>query len=154
VTNPAAAALKTGWKLLVRDLGGVDAVAAATRATRSLASEYGNVHSERFVPVDVVLEAEVIGGSPHVTAALARAQGFELLPVVVRLDGTLAKELARIGRDIGDLFTRAANALGGGEISEADRAGMVRDLDDLRRTAAEALMLLAPNSPSLSRKAK
>ncbi len=129
--NSAVTALKTGWKLVVRDLGGVEAVAAATRTTRSLASDYGNVHSERFVPVDVVLEAELIGGSPHVTAA----------PV-------------RIGRDISDLFTRAANALGGGEINDADRAGMVRDLDDLRRTAAEALMLLAPNSPSLSRKAE
>lgn len=152
--DSAVTALKTGWKLVVRDLGGVEAVASATRATRSLASEYGNVHSERFVPVDIVLDAELIGGSPHVTAALARTQGFELLPVVARSDGTLAKELARIGRDISDLFTRAANALGGGEIGEADRAGMVRDLDDLRRTAAEALMLLAPNHPSLPRKVK
>ncbi|MDE1904987.1 MAG: hypothetical protein KGH75_00870 [Rhodospirillales bacterium] len=138
----AAASLKSAFRVLVRAVGGVDAAAACSRAGRSLISEYQTFESERFPPVDVVLDIEEIAGSPEVTAAMARALGFRLVPAEPRAEGELCAALARIGRDCGEIFAAAAHVLSGGGVSAAERAELVRDLDDLQRVAGEALALV------------
>lgn len=136
--------LKTCWKLLVRDLGGIDAVAAATRTTRSLASEYGNINNpDRFAPVDVVLDAERIAGRPRVTETLAVLQGFALVSIEPREAGDLAAKLAEFGRDSSTLFADAAIALAHGNPTDAERAALQRDLAEIQRVVAEAVQLLA-----------
>jgi hypothetical protein len=122
---------KSAWKALVQTIGGIDAVAACTRANRAMASEYGSPHSQRFVPVDVLLDAEAVAEMPLVTAALARAQGYELVVVVPRDCTELAVDLARIGRDTSDLFGRAVGVLAGEKLDAATAQAMLADLDDL-----------------------
>ncbi len=61
------------------------------------------------------------------------------MPVSPRDAGVLAALLARIGRDASDLFAQAVAALGGELLSEAARARMIQDLDDLRVAAAETM---------------
>jgi len=137
------AATKTAWKLLVSHLGGGEAVAACTRATRSMVSDYGNVHSERFVPVDVLLDAETVAGEPLVTAALARAQGYELIPVTPTSETDLAIKMARLGSDVSDLFAQIAAHLAGAALSPAQRAKALADLADLRLVAHQAELILS-----------
>ena len=69
-------ALKTAFKLVVSDVGGLEAAAACTRLGKSQLAEYGNINSEKMITVDVVLDLEAIGGAPHVTAAMAAAHGL------------------------------------------------------------------------------
>ncbi len=142
-------AVKTGWKLLVRDIGGVDAVAACTRATRSLVSEYGNPASDRWVPADTILDAETIAGRPLVTAALARAGGFALMPIAPRSAGELAAKMAEIARDAAELFATSAIALTHPRLAEGERQALGRELDELIRAAAETrALILGPPSPA------
>jgi hypothetical protein len=138
------AALKTGWKLLVLALGGVDAVAACTRATRSLASEYGSPNSDRFPPLDVVLDAETVAGEPHVLAVLARLAGYELVPTMAHRSGTLAAELQHVAASSATLFQDAAAALEHPTLSPAERERLAVDLDRLVRAAREAHAALRP----------
>lgn len=79
--DDAKNAVKTGWKLLVDELGGVDATASACGVSRSLVSEYGNRNGKRFAPAHTILAGERVAGTPHVTSAMARALGYELVLV-------------------------------------------------------------------------
>lgn len=144
--SPAVAnSVKTAWKLLVQRLGGVDATAACTRAQRSRVSEYGTIGTDRWAPVDVILDAETIAGVPMVTAALARAQGYDLVPVVPHGDGELPVHLARIGATAGDMFRAAAEALADGVLTEAERIEVAARMADAARVLQQAqAALLAP----------
>lgn len=135
-------ALKTAWKELVAHLGGLEATASTTRVARSQVAEYGNIHSERFAPIDVVLDAESVAGAPSVTQMLARAHGFDLVA-----QGEIPREglpslVARIGRDASGVFADVAHALAGRPLSQAERARLLLDLTDLRLAAAGALAVL------------
>jgi hypothetical protein len=136
-------ALTSAFKAVLDDVGGIDAMASFTRVKRSAIGDYSNRFVGKFVPVDVVLDAETIGQVPRVTAALARAQGYELVRFETRSADKLAVELARIGRDCGDLFANATSLLGGGKVSDKQRLAMIADLDDLGRAAREAVSLLS-----------
>lgn len=134
--------LKTAWKALVQDLGGVEATAAATRAGRTLASDYGNVASDRYVPVDIILDAEIIAGTPHVTAALAALQGYALVPRQADPAAQIATLLAAVGRESGEVFASAAVALADGKLTSAEALSLVGELADLERAAATAIASL------------
>lgn len=144
-------AVKTAWKLLVGLLGGVDAASAAVDRAKSRISEYGTPHTDRFVPVDLVLDAERLAGEPLVTAALARAQGYALLPVQPRATGELAVVLAELGRDVSKLFGDAALALHHSEPTPAEREALARDLDAVACVVTEARMHLMPAATSPGR---
>jgi hypothetical protein len=136
-------AVKTGTKMLVQDLGGVDAAATVTRVGRSQLSAYTMLTDERFIPADVVMDLEFAAGTPRVTAALARAQGYGLVPVEpMREKSALAVLLSRIGKDVGELFATSSTALSHPALTEAERADLIRELDDLRRAAAETIFYL------------
>ena len=134
--------VKTAWKRLVQDLGGVAATAACTRASLSLASDYGSVASDRFCPADMILDAEFVGGTPHVTAALARAQGYELVPTVPQDDSQLAALVARLGRDTAALFADAVAAIEAGTVPDALRQRLVVELEAIRHDANAGISML------------
>lgn len=133
-------AIKTAFKLLLLRLGGVEAAASCTSVKKSLLADYGSVASERFARCDVIMDLERVAGEPIVTAALARAQGCALVMTEpVRARSEMAVLLARIGQDAGELFATAALALGHKKPTAKERATMLRELDDLRRAADEAI---------------
>ncbi len=134
----AYAGLKAASRLLSNDLGGIDAAAACSRVGRSLWSDYANPASDRYLPVDVAMDAEAIAGAPHVTAALARAQGYELIPVAPRDHGRLGEALAAMSLGVGALFSTVAAAFADGVLTEGERADLRRDLDGVIRLAGEA----------------
>lgn len=136
--SQAYAAIKTGTRLVIHDLGGVDAASACSRVGRSQWSDYANPHSDKFVHVDVLIDAEAIAGTPHVTAALARIHGYELIPVTPRDAGALGDALAAMSRGVGALFSTVASAFADGVLTDNERSDLQRELDDVIRLAGEA----------------
>lgn len=136
--------IKTATKLVLKDLGGADAAETCTRVGRSQLFDYGNIGMDKFIPVDVALDLERVGGSPHITAALARMQGYMLVQIEVpRERGTLAVLIAEIGRDVGELFATAAGALTHDKLTEAERQDLLRELDNLHRVTGEVMAFLS-----------
>lgn len=137
------AAVKTAWKLLVDAMGGVEAASAACGISRSLVSEYGSRNSERYPPAHTIIAAEKVAEQPLVTAALARAQGYELLLVdAPRGASALADIVSETGRDVGELFATAAHALRHDRPTKQELADLLREFGDMHRVAGEALALL------------
>jgi hypothetical protein len=134
--------LRTAWKRVVAALGGVDATAACVRVGRSQVSDYGVIGNEKFVPIDVVLDAESIAGQPLVTAALAAAQGYMLTPVVPRSAGDVGAALIACGREHARLFVTAAEALADGEITATECVALIADLGRCSLATGEAMHLL------------
>jgi hypothetical protein len=135
-------ALKTATKRVVHDLGGIVAAASCTRVGVSQLSDYGNVTSEKMIPADVALDLEMISGLPHITAELARRQGYQLVPSGDRPLHELIPALQRIAADNGALFGTAVHVLSGGRITPAERRVMATKLLDMIQAGQEALCAL------------
>lgn len=134
--------LKAGTRLLIDDVGGIDAAASASRVSRSLWSEYASPGSPRFAPVDVILDVEAIGGTPRVTAALARSLGYALTLVEPRDRGAVADQLAQLARTAGDVLSNGYAALADGVLTDAERAELLSGLHDIGRVVQETIALL------------
>ena len=84
--SPAELALKLACREAVKAAGGQDFVARETGRTQSRISDYCSPNAREFMPADLVRKVEALSagapGHPHVTRALARAQGgaFVALP--------------------------------------------------------------------------
>ncbi|GGJ14043.1 hypothetical protein [Neoroseomonas lacus] len=127
------AALKTAMRLLVEDVGGIDAAASVSRlAASSIAESYDPHRANRMPAVDVVADLEAVGGTPRVTAILASMAGRRLVPIV--------PARGRVGRSIAEVLTSSSEvgaayvtATADGKLSRAER----------QRIATEVLELLA-----------
>ncbi len=137
-------ALKTAFKLLVQDLGGLEAAATVTRVQRSQLSDYSNINHAvpSFAPADIILDLETVAGTPHVTAALARSQGYELVPVEAHTDHELSVLMAHLGRDVSGVFATASEALADSVITEAEAHDLLRGLDQVCGAARAAMASL------------
>lgn len=136
-------AIKTAVKRLLNDVGGIDAAAACTRGSRTLFSEYGSVTSDRQIPVDVALDLETITGTPHVTAALACAHGYELVRIgQPRAAEHVAVALSKVGQSMAVLFADTATALAAGMVSAPANSILLADLEDAGRLVSEAMAVL------------
>ncbi len=142
------AALKTAARVLIQRLGGIDAAATCTRVGRSNLAEYGSLHHpDRHMPVDVVADLEMIAGEPLVTAALARAAGFTLVPLALPAGGDAVLHLQRVARQSGTVLSSAVAALSDGTIDADEREALLAQLDDLRAAVGAAMAALAEVAP-------
>ena len=94
--SPAELALKLACRDMVKAAGGQEFVAGETARTQSRISDYLSPNTRDFMPTDLVRKVEALSagapGHPHVTRALARAQGgaFVALPGAGPSDGPVA----------------------------------------------------------------
>lgn len=77
--SPSELALKLACREMVKAAGGQEFVAHETGRTQSRISDYLSPNTRDFMPCDLVRKVEALSagapGHPHVTRALARAQG-------------------------------------------------------------------------------
>lgn len=74
-------ALKTAAKLLVHEVGQLDAAASCCRLGRSQIAECCDPNKpDRWLPLDVIADLEKVAGRPIVTAVLARLAHHLLMP--------------------------------------------------------------------------
>lgn len=78
--------LKAATRAVVTQAGTAAQLAAGTRVSESQINKYVGPAYPDFMPLDVVLDAELLAGAPIITQALASIQGYRLVPV----DGAVA----------------------------------------------------------------
>ena len=135
--SPAELALKLACREAVKAAGGQDFVASETGRTQSRISDYGSPNTRDFMPVDLVRKVEALAagapGHPHLTRALARAQGGAFVAVN---DGQVGVSFA-VPR-LGELL-----ALVAGETSDVigllAAAQLEATIDQLPRAQREAI---------------
>ena len=134
-------ALKTAFKLVIADVGGLDAGSTCTRVGKSQLSDYGSVSCDKMPPTDVVMDLEAIGGNAHVTAEACRQQGGAFLRYELRPHHELIASLQRIALDNGSLFAEAVQMLNAKASAQA-RQRMIEQLLDIQQAVHEALLAI------------
>lgn len=129
VHRPADQALKVAWRKLVEAYGGQVAAAAYLGRGQSLISDYGNVNTAPFAPVNLIaaLEAVTHGlpGHPIMTRELARAAGYMLVPMPQAegvSTGAVMQLVAAQAKEAGGVTASAIDALADGHYSAAEIA--------------------------------
>lgn len=136
-------ALKTGFGLLIRDVGGLEAAQAVTGYSHGRLSEAASVHNDvRWPRADHVAELEAVAGQPRVTFHLARLAGCTLLPIPVA-NGDHGIAIAAVLRTAGEVGGRAAEAMADGALDDTERAALAERLAALKRAVAHAEAVIA-----------
>lgn len=141
--------IKAATRDLVEACAGPVKAATYTRVGHADLSRYGSVHEdhvERFMPADVMADLEAQCGSPILSDALAKLADHLLVRLPdVGLSGTaLGRVTAATMKETSDVFVAIGGALGDGQVSEADAAGIVREIDEaLAKLAALRLQIEA-----------
>ena len=111
--SPAELALKLACRDMVKAAGGQEFVAHETDRTQSRISDYLSPNTRDFMPADLVRKVEALSagapGHPHVTRALARAQGGAF--VALQFDGCGARGAVAVSFDapqLGQLLAQVA----------------------------------------------
>lgn len=101
-------------------------------------SKYCSHEDERTIPVDVLLDAEILAGNPMVTRLLAQIQGYELVPIApaepvepVR-KATTADVLLAV-KEAGDVASAFIAADADGVRDAGERKAIQREIDEAVR---------------------
>jgi hypothetical protein len=136
------AALKTGMRLLVEDVGGIDAAASVSRlAPSSIAESYDPHRANRMPAVDVVADLEAVGRTPRVTATLARLAGYRLVPLL-RADGRIGRSIAEVLTGSSEVGAAYVAATADGSVTTAEVLRIATELTELVSAAEQALGVL------------
>ena len=124
--------LKRHTEALIKDIGYARAceVSGKSKATLGRYASLAPENSDRYIPVNVLLELERVASAPFVTKALAELQGMSLEYDENREDSTGA-----LNSDVIKLSQRFANLMGEYNYSIAD--GVI-SLNEARRLLEEA----------------
>lgn len=132
--------LKRASELLVKSLGGIEAVAALVGKGSSTVGRWVNRNdADSWINLRDLREAEANAPEPLVTMALCRMLGGVFVPHVCHGadEGTLAGLVMQLSKELGDVAGSIAMALADGEVSAAEAERGLRELDDMARVQAQ-----------------
>jgi len=120
-------ALKTATSVLLEGLGRAEAASRAigVRTGESL-RQYAAPGRDPFAPADVIADLEAFADYPHITAALAAANGYLLAPGPERLRAGGAAALALA--EAGEAVTKIATVYADGRCTHQEAAPARRQL--------------------------
>ena len=141
-TEEERRAFKTGFRVLVQQVGGLEAAAGATRVNKTvLAASYDQEAKDRFPALDVVADLERAAGVPVVTKLLAGMQGLALVHVEP-VSGCAISAIASVGQNSSQVFAAFGRAVADGAITDGERAVLRQEMLDLVAVATEAAAIL------------
>nr|WP_314074441.1 hypothetical protein [uncultured Roseococcus sp.] len=140
--SEADRALKALFRELVRLAGGLDAAATCVRVGRSQLASYYDMTCELFAPIDVVVALEIIAGVPLVTTEMARRSGYSLIPMDLQAKGELGCGVASLVRETGEATAAYVEASADGRIDLPEIDRMLRENQDVFRTAQNNIGVL------------
>lgn len=73
--------LKAASRAAVTAAGTAKQLCASTRVSEAQVSRYQGAAYDEFMPLDVILDCELLAGQPILTAALADMQGYRLVSI-------------------------------------------------------------------------
>ncbi|MDZ7824146.1 MAG: hypothetical protein U5K75_08990 [Ahrensia sp.] len=130
--------------------GGGDSFCHVTRVQPPVLSKYASAqYPDNHMPIDVVLDLDLDCGAPICTRALAAAQGYDL----VLRDGAAGKSpsdplacLSAIAKEHADVISVVIDCAADGQISEADRAQIMRQALELQSATDRLIKALGVES--------
>jgi hypothetical protein len=141
-TEEERRALKTGFRVLVQQAGGLEAAAAATRVNKThLAASYDQEAKDRFPALDVVADLERAAGVPVLTRLMAGMHRMALVHVEP-ISGCAISAIALVGEKASEFFAAFAHAMGDGVITESERPKLLQEMLDVVAFATEAAAIL------------
>lgn len=128
------AALKNAFRRACQQSGGgLRELAGMTRLSAAQLSRFGDLGSDQWAPLDVVVDLDSLAGEPIITRALAELLGYDLVPAAGEAFplASPTHHLAGLARESGDVLARLADALADGRLTKAEAARIEQDLADL-----------------------
>lgn len=110
--EPADLALKLATKDAIRGAGGQEFLSESLGRSQSRFSDYGSPNKPDFMPIDLVRKVQALGagkpGWPHITHALARADGFDLykLPETGAPSGDWLAHVSAISQETAEITSK------------------------------------------------
>tara|TARA_B100000678_G_scaffold276788_1_gene269948 strand:+ start:255 stop:740 length:486 start_codon:yes stop_codon:yes gene_type:complete len=152
--SPDRQDLKVASRALVRSYGGQEAAAALLPRRHQHYSNCGNPHTEDFLTIDEVAQLEDrtagLPGYPAVTRALAKRQGFILIPMPQASEGGAVEALVmELASEFGDVAQAVRDALVDREWTKAEKAEALHQLEEM--TAVSARLRCAIESVEVSK---
>ncbi|WP_223478723.1 phage regulatory CII family protein [Oricola indica] len=135
-------ALKAAVRLALKRVGGGDCFCHATRVGAPALSNYANANrDDSHMPLDVALDLDRDAGAPIVVGALARLNGYRLVPLQAAGSAPDLEDIATIARETGDVVSALATALVDGGVDSREAADIRREIEEanaaLNRLAAK-----------------
>lgn len=133
--------LKAAWRLLLNVAGGGKHVIEEkiTRGSESRLSEAGAPNCmDRFPFLDQIFDLELDTGNPVVTKALADLHGYDLVQREAGQPLGIHAHFSRIVREAAELQTRMADAMADEKLTDAEKAELIKELDELIAVAQAA----------------
>lgn len=144
---------KAAFKALAKAYGGQQAVEAETGVRQQEISDFGLPNVAKFASIDLIdfLEDRTVGlpGWPHVTSWLCRRRGGVFVPLA---DGSadadaLMITVAQLAAELGDVSRALSAAVcasgeGGRDVTQAEAAAALAELDGLDRVSAQLRLKL------------
>lgn len=133
------ARLKGATRLLIHDLGGLEAAHTLTGISVSQLGRYQNVGADDFITVQIAAALESQSGvRPHVTLAMAALGGHILVPRPENSgSGKWAAHLAATVKEAGDVLSEFGKAIANdGDVSPDEAEHLIVEVDQ----ALSALM--------------
>lgn len=133
---PAAQELKVASRDLVRAHGCQDSAARALGTRQQRLSDCGRPNTPDFLRIDEVAALEDVThgsvGHPHVTAALARRQGYVLLrePQALPDNGDLITMVAEMAKENGDVANAVLHAIVDRRIDNGECDHIIEQLNE------------------------
>lgn len=135
--------LKGATRLVVHEVGGVDAAGVMLGVHHTHVSRYQNVNDPSFITIDKVARLEALDGvKPHITEALAENAGCVLIPKPrVPTDGKWSSLLGEIAKDCGDTIAGVAEALSDDGVISSDEIKSLKLRQRIRECMRELTRL-------------
>lgn len=121
-TEHDRARLKASTRAAIIAAGKAKQLAACSRVSEPQISRYIGGDYPDFIPVDVMLDCEMLAGQPVITSALADMQGFRLVPIAGGDEAGLTLDhVLDIVKAAGELLRAYRDGHSDGHLDEAER---------------------------------
>lgn len=142
ISDKEQLSLKAATRRALDMAGGQDAFQHMTRVKQAALAKYGSTAEEcadKFMPIDVAVEADMEAGSPIIIGKMAKLLGFRLVPIETTDDVILPVTLhdaLLVANETADVIKAISKALEDGIVDSAEQREIVREIDE----AVKALM--------------
>ncbi|MAW99770.1 MAG: hypothetical protein CMN72_09560 [Sphingomonas sp.] len=141
VLSPDRQDLKIASRALVRSYGGQHAAAELLPRRHQHYSDCGNPNTEAFLTIDEVAQLEDrtagLPGYPVVTRAMAKRQGFILIPMPQADEGGAVEALVmELAAEFGDVAQAVREAVADRKWTKAEKAEALRQLGEMTAVSA------------------
>lgn len=126
-------AIKFATRRTFDDAGSMTNVAANTRADIAQLSRYGNPERPEFIPIDIAMDADALGGGDRILRAWAEMRGYALVKDDrgVRVED-MTRHIGAVGVESGELISEMCNALADNKVTPREAEAIERRAEDVK----------------------